>query len=338
MAQITLTKLAELLGAELKGDGTQVVSGLNNLNDASSSELSFLSNKKFRSQLATTQAVAVIVSPADVDAVKGTALVMDNPYLGYALAAQALDPKPAAELGIHPSAVIDATAEIGEGVSIGPNVVIEAGVKVGAGSTLEANVFVGREAELGEGVLLRPNVTIYHQVTLGERVAVHSNSAIGCDGFGFANDKGRWVKIPQLGRVVVGHDTDIGASVTIDRGAIDDTVVGANVIIDNQVHIAHNCTVGEGTAIAGATAIAGSTSIGKYCIIGGGVAMNGHIEICDGVQITGNTMVVKNITEPGTYSSGMPALTNREWRRGVNHQKQLGDLFKRVKTLEKQQS
>ena len=334
MVNLTLAELATKLGAELTGDGSQNVSGINNLTDANGCEISFLSNKKFRSQLEDTRALAVIVSPRDAEFVKGAALVMDNPYLGYALAAQALDPKPQALAGIHPSATIDSTADIGTEVHIGPGVVIEADAKVGRGCVLEANSFVGAGAELGEGVKLRPNVTIYHQVVLGDRVCVHANTAIGSDGFGFANDKGRWVKIPQLGRVVVGHDTDIGASVTIDRGAIEDTVIGPNVIIDNQVHIAHNCTIGEGTAIAGSTGVAGSTNIGKYCIIGGTVAINGHIDICDQVQITGNSMVVKSITKAGVYSSGMPAVANREWRRGVNYQQQLGDLYKRVKSLE----
>lgn len=334
MVNLTLADLANQLGAELNGDGTQVVSGINNLADASGSEISFLSNKKFRSQLETTQALAVIVSPQFAKLASCATLVMDDPYLGYALAAQALDPKPIAQPGIHPSAVVDASAEIGSDVHLGPGVVVEAGAKVGKGSVLEANSFVGAGAELGEGVKLRPNVTIYHGVVLGDRVCVHANTAIGCDGFGFANDKGRWVKIPQLGRVVVGNDADIGASVTIDRGAIDDTVIGPNVIIDNQVHIAHNCTIGEGSAIAGTTGIAGSTNIGKYCIIGGSVVINGHIDICDQVQITGNSMVVKSITEPGVYSSGMPAVANREWRKGVSHQQHLGELYKRVKSLE----
>ena len=334
MATITLAELATHIGAELHGDGQALVTGIHSTLHASESQVSFLTNKKYRSQLANTKALAVIVAPADLEFVTGNALVMNNPYLGYALAAQLLDPKPKAQPGIHPSAVIHETAVLGEGCHIAAQVVIEAGAILGNQCVIEPGCVIGAGAQLGDGVHLRANVTVYHQVVLGDRVSIQSNTAIGSDGFGFAPHRGQWVKIPQLGRVVVGHDTDIGASVTIDRGALEDTLIGNHVIIDNQVHIAHNCQIGDGTAIAGTTGIAGSTLIGKHCIIGGGVAINGHIQICDGVQITGNTMVVKNITEPGTYSSGMPAMPNREWRRGVHYQQQLGELFKRVKQLE----
>ncbi|MCM2679134.1 UDP-3-O-(3-hydroxymyristoyl)glucosamine N-acyltransferase [Echinimonas agarilytica] len=334
MKKITLAFLAEHIGAELHGDGDQEVAGLNTLALANESQVGFLANKKYKSQLDDTQALAVIVAPAEHKNVQCGALVMDNPYLGYALAAQLFDDTPSRKPEIHPSAVIADSAIMGENVTIGPNVVIEANVTIGRDSVIDAGCFIGADAEIGKSVTMKPNATIYHKVVLGDKVMVHSNAVIGSDGFGFANDKGQWVKIPQLGRVVVGEGADIGASCSIDRGALGDTTIGKGVIIDNQCQVGHNCQIGDFTAIAGASGIAGSTNIGKYCIIGGAVTINGHIDICDGVHITGNSMIVKSITEPGLYSSGIPAVANREWRRGVNRYQKLGQLFERVKALE----
>ncbi|GGA89194.1 UDP-3-O-(3-hydroxymyristoyl)glucosamine N-acyltransferase [Neiella marina] len=336
MTSITLAALAEHIGATLDGDGSAVVVGLNTLENADGQQVSFLANKKYKSQLEDCHALAVIVSPKEQSLVAGRALVMDNPYLGYAKAAQLLDDSPVSEAGIHPSVTIDPTASIGNNAHIGPNVVIEADVRVGDDVSIGAGSYIGVGVEIGHRVTIKPNVTLYHHTVLGDEVMVHSNTVLGSDGFGFANDQGRWEKIPQMGRVIIGEGADIGASVTIDRGALDDTIIGKGAIIDNQVQIGHNCQVGDYTAIAGASGVAGSTKIGKYCIIGGGVGINGHIEICDGVHVTGDSMIVKSITEPGVYSSGIPATGNREWRRGVNRYNQLGDLFARVKALESQ--
>lgn len=336
MTSITLSVLAEHIGAELDCDGSAVVVGLSTLEHANAQQVSFLANKKYKAQLTDTQALAVIVSPKEAELISGRALIMDNPYLGYAKAAQLLDNSPVPAANVHPSAFVDDSAVVGADVHIGPNVTVEAQAVVADGASIGAGSYVGVGVTIGKGATIKPNVTLYHHVVLGDAVTVHSNTVIGSDGFGFANDKGQWEKIPQMGRVVIGDGADIGASVTIDRGALDDTIIGKGAIIDNQVQIGHNCQIGDYSAIAGASGVAGSTKIGKYCIIGGAVSVNGHIEICDGVHITGNSMVAKSIDKPGIYSSGIPATDNREWRRGVNRYNQLGDLYKRVKTLEQQ--
>lgn len=335
MAGYTLAEIAELLNAELHGDADCRVESLATLAGAQSGQISFLANKKYRSQLASTEASCVLLSPADLKYCETNALVLDNPYLGYALLAQHLDNTPAvARSGIAPSASVHELATLGGSVAIGHNVVIEAGAVIGDGCQIGPGCFIGAGCQLGSGTVLHANVTLYHGVTLGESCVVHSGSIIGADGFGYANDKGRWVKIPQLGSVVIGDGTEIGANTTIDRGALEDTCIGRGVIIDNQCQIGHNCVIGDYTAIAGAAGVAGSTKIGKYCVIGGGVGINGHIELCDGVHLTGMTMVTKSITEPGVYSSGIPATGNREWRRGVSRYSQLDDMHKRLKSLE----
>ena len=220
---------------------------------------------------------------------------------------------------------------MGKNVSIGPHAVIESGVK------LADNVQIGpgKDAIVGANTKLWANVTLYHRVVLGQDCLIQSATVIGADGFGYANDKGRWVKIPQLGTVVLGDRVEVGASSTIDRGALDDTIISNGVIIDNQCQIAHNVVIGENTAIAGCTVVAGSTTIGRHCTVGGLVGINGHMEICDNVHITGMSMVTKSINKPGVYSSGMPATENREWRKNGVALRNLSTLNQRVKALEK---
>lgn len=335
MTTINLTNLAEAIGAQLRGDGSIEVSEFANLGKANEQQLSFLSNSKYASELVTTKAAAVILSEDDAKDFSGNALIVDNPYLAFAKAAQILDSTPPAAYGIAESAIIDSSAELGDNVSVGAGAVVSAGAKIGNNVIIGANCFVGEHAVLANDVHLRANVSVYHRVELGERVSVHSGTVIGSDGFGYANDKGRWVKIPQTGTVIVGADTEIGANCAIDRGALDNTIIGENCVIDNLVHIAHNVEIGDFSCICGGTGIAGSAVIGKYVVMGGMVAVNGHITIADKVQITGNTMVNKSITEEGVFSSGVPVAPNLDWRRNMIHVKQLDKLVKRVKALEK---
>jgi UDP-3-O-[3-hydroxymyristoyl] glucosamine N-acyltransferase len=262
--------------------------------------------------------------------------VVDNPHAAFARIAQLFDTTPVVASGIADTAVIASSANIGSDVSLGHNVIIEDNVVIGDRVTIGANTVIRRGTQIGEGCVIHPNVTIYHDVVLGKRVAVHSQTVIGAAGFGYANDKGVWLPIPQTGSVQIGDDSQIGASSTIDRGAMEDTVLGKNVIIDNQVQIGHNCIIGDHSCICGATGIAGSCHIGKYVVIGGGVGVNGHISICDKVQITGYSMIVQDITEPGVYSSGQPATSNREWKRNTIRLQKIGSLYDRVKALEKQ--
>lgn len=336
MQAIALSTLAEHLGAQLQGDGAVMISAVATLENATSGQLTFLSNSKYRRFLQETQASAVLVSAVDAEFCPVNALIVPDPYVAFAKVAQLLDTTPRAASGIAATAQIDPSAVIGEGVAIGHHAVISAGAVIGAGCQIGAGCFIGEQAQLGAQCKLWPNVTIYHRVVLGTDCIVHSGAVIGADGFGFANQKGQWLKIPQVGTVIIGAQTEIGASTTIDRGALEDTLIGRNCIIDNQVQIAHNVQIGDHTAIAGCTVVAGSTKIGRYCVIGGACAINGHMEICDGVHITGMSMIIKSITEKGVYSSGMPAATNLEWRKNSARYRQLDQMYLRLRQLEQQ--
>lgn len=336
MSVYTLQTLAEHLGAQLHGDGAVEVSAVGTLEEAGSGQITFLSNPKYRKFLQQTKASALLIKAEDLEFCPVAALVVKDPYVAFAKVAQLLDTTPAAASGIHPTAIvdstaqIDATAQLGPYVVVGKDAVIAAGVQIGAGS------FIGEGAVIGAHCKIWPKVTIYHRVRLGERCIVHSGVVLGADGFGFANERGQWLKIPQVGTVVIGADCEIGANTTIDRGAIGDTCIGKNVILDNQIQIAHNVQIGDHSCIAGCTVVAGSTKIGRYCVIGGAVAINGHIDICDAVQITGMSMITKSITEKGIYSSGMPATTNLEWRKTNARYRQLEQIYQRLRDVEQE--
>ncbi len=332
----SLEELAKHVSGEVQGDGNITISAVGTLSGAASHQISFLTNPKYKPQLKDTQAGAVILHENLKDDSPVPALVVANPHAAFALIAQLFDTTPAVATGIADTAVIAPSARIGSDVSLGHNVIIEENVVLGDRVTVGANTVIRRGTHIGEGCTIHPNVTIYHDVVIGKRVTIHSQTVIGAAGFGYANDKGVWIPIPQTGSVRIGDDSQIGASSSIDRGAMEDTILGTNVIIDNQVQIGHNCIIGDHSCICGATGIAGSCHIGKHVIIGGGVGINGHISICDNVQVTGYTMIVQDITEPGVYSSGQPAQTNRDWRKNTVRLAKIGSLFDRVKALEKQ--
>lgn len=340
MPSISLKEIADHIGAtlHLKGSDTEQsqITSLGTLSGAGIGQISFLSNSKYRSQLVDTAAQAVILHPDDLPHCPCTALVAENPYLGFAYAAQMLDSTPAPASDIAPSAVISDSATLGEGVCVGANAVIEAGATLADGVQIGPGCFIGKDAVIGANTKLWANVTIYHKVKIGADCLFQSGSVIGSDGFGYANDKGKWVKIPQLGSVVIGDRVEVGASTTIDRGALEDTIISDGVILDNQIQLAHNVVLGENTAIAGCSVIAGSTKMGKNCTVAGLVGINGHIEITDNVHFTGMSMVTKNVTEPGVYSSGIPAEANKVWRKNMVGLRNITSLSKRVKDLEKQ--
>ncbi|OUR64013.1 UDP-3-O-(3-hydroxymyristoyl)glucosamine N-acyltransferase, partial [Bermanella sp. 47_1433_sub80_T6] len=273
---ITLGEIATFLQAKLIGDENIVISGLATLTHAQAGELSFLANMAYRDQLQSTLASAIIVHPNQADECSGAALVLDNPYLGYAKVSSLFETLPKASHTIHPSAVISESANIGKDVSIAANAVIEDhavladGVIVGAGSVVGHNSRIGRDSRLHQ------NVSIYHDVSIGENCIVHSGTVIGSDGFGFANEQGKWVKIRQIGGVSIGNNVEVGANCTIDRGAMSDTRISDGVILDNLIQIAHNVEIGENTAMAASCKIAGSTKIGANCTISGGVGVTGH--------------------------------------------------------------
>lgn len=332
----TLAEIASKVGAELIGDADKVITGVGTLQNATTDDISFLANSKYRHYLKDTAAGCVIVSPADVAEVNTNALVVADTYVAYAKTASLLYPEQQDEVGIHPTAVIGSntliadTSSIAAHVVIGANVVIGEHVSIGPGCIVENGVVIGANSRLVA------NVTICRKVRIGERVKIHPGVVIGADGFGIANHKGRWLKIPQVGSVIIGDDVEIGANTTIDRGAIDDTIISDGVKLDNQIQIGHNCVVGEHTVIAGCVGIAGSTRIGANCAIGGGTGIAGHIEIVDGVQLTGMSMVTKSITVAGSYSSGIPAEPTREWHRNVIRYRQLDKLHDKVRQLESQ--
>jgi UDP-3-O-[3-hydroxymyristoyl] glucosamine N-acyltransferase len=330
----TLAEIAHHIGGTVRGDEAYIISSVATLQSANLTQISFLSNSKYTKYLAHTKAGAVIVSANMVEAVPNNAIVVDDPYVAYAKAATLLNPEEVIISGIHPSATVDETSNIDSSVSIGAQSVI------GAGVVLEKNVVIGPGCILLDGVRvaensrLVANVTLCKNVMIGQRALIHPGVVIGADGFGIANDKGRWIKVPQVGSVVVGNDVEIGANTTIDRGAIDDTRIGDGVKLDNQIQVGHNTIIGEHTVIAGCVGIAGSTIIGKNCAIGGGAGLGGHIEIADSVQLTGMTMVTKSITKPGAYSSGIPAEPTQKWHRNVIRYRQMDKLAERIKQLE----
>ncbi|MFD2165854.1 UDP-3-O-(3-hydroxymyristoyl)glucosamine N-acyltransferase [Thalassotalea euphylliae] len=331
----TLTDLAQQIGATVKGDGNITVSSLATLAAAKNDQIAFLSNSKYQSQLKDTQAAAVIVSPDMAEHCPTNALVMDNPYMGYAITAQLLDSTPEPASNIHPTAVVDASAKLGVNVSLGANVVIEDGADIGDNVSIGAGTYIGKNVSIGKNTKLWANISVYHDVVIGEQCVVHANTVIGADGFGYAPHQGKWHKIPQLGSVIVGNRVEIGASTTIDRGALDNTVIGDGCILDNQIQIAHNVVIGENTAIAGCTVVAGSATIGKNCTIGGLSAINGHISIADGTTITGMSMVMKGTKEAGVISSGIPAQPNRDWHKMNARLRKLDETTKKVAQLEK---
>ncbi|MDR9861694.1 UDP-3-O-[3-hydroxymyristoyl] glucosamine N-acyltransferase [Pseudomonas baetica] len=332
---IKLGQLAEFLGATLRGDPEKQITGLATLQEAGPAQLSFLANPQYRKYLAGSQAAALLLKEADAEGFAGNALVVPDPYLAYARLSHLFDPKPKATAGIHPTAVIAADAVVDSTASIGPFVVIEAGARIGAQVTLGAHCVIGARSEIGEGGWLAPRVTLYHDVRIGKRVVIQSGAVLGGEGFGFANEKGIWQKIAQIGGVAIGDDVEIGVNTAIDRGALADTVIGNGVKLDNQIQIAHNVQVGDHTAMAACVGISGSTKIGKHCMLAGGVGLVGHIDICDNVFLTGMTMVTHSITEPGAYSSGTAMQPAAEWRKSAARIRQLDDIARRLKQLEK---
>jgi UDP-3-O-[3-hydroxymyristoyl] glucosamine N-acyltransferase len=331
-----LTSLAAQLSAQLSGDGDLKIFNLATFDNASEGDITFVSDKKLLSRLDECKASAIVLPMSLKNSYLGNALFMDNPYVGYALLARLFDTTPNLAATIADSAQIDPSAKIGENVAIAANVVIGKNVTIGDNSQIFANTVIGDETSIGDNCKVYANVSIYHRCILGNNIIIHASTVIGSDGFGNAPYQGTWVKIPQIGRVIIGDNVEIGSCTTVDRGALSDTVIGNGVKIDNQCQIAHNVRIGDHTAIAGGTNIAGSTVFGKNCIVGGCSTINGHINIADHVIITGNSMVMRSIKEAGMYSSGVPAQENKAWRKNTAYTLKIEDLFKRVKELEKQ--
>lgn len=339
MIPVSVSDLAALLGAEVVGDGSLLISRISTLESADRNAISFLANSKYREQLAQTQAACVLIGQLDASAARHlpSSLICADPYLAYARLTQwwrhkeRSQPKP----GVHPSAVIAASAYIHPSASVGPLVVVGEYAHIEAGVVLHAHSSVGDGARIGEETLFHSRAVVAAACQIGRRAIVHSGAVIGADGFGFApTEEGHWAKIEQLGGVRVGDDVEIGANTCIDRGALDDTVLGNGVKLDNLVQIGHNVRVGDHTAMAGCVGIAGSARIGAHCTLGGGAIVLGHLQIVDHVHISAATVISKSLLKPGHYSGVFPADSHAQWEKNAATLKQLHALRERLRHLE----
>jgi UDP-3-O-[3-hydroxymyristoyl] glucosamine N-acyltransferase len=332
---ITSGDIAKMLGVLVVGDESVVLTHIAPLYRAEKHALSFVNQARYLPQLKDCGASAVILKPEWVSHNPTISIVSGNPYLSYAQAAAMLHPPRDSAEEIHPSAVIAENAVIAEKVSVGPNATISGHAQISEGVEIGAGCHIGENVSIGAYTVLKANVVVEHSCRIGRQCLLQPGVVIGGDGFGYAADKRQWVHIPQLGRVLVGDRVEIGANTTIDRGALDDTIIGDGVILDNQIQIAHNVVIGENTAIAGCVGIAGSAKIGKQCTIGGGTGVLGHLEIVDDVHINAMSMVVSSIVKPGSYSSGTPLDETPKWRKNFARFKGLNDMAKRLRAIEK---
>jgi UDP-3-O-[3-hydroxymyristoyl] glucosamine N-acyltransferase len=336
---MTLGEISAAVGAQLRGgDAAVLVTGVATLQKAGPTQISFLTNTRYRQFLGKTRACAVILSQQDANSSAVPALICANPQLTYVRVASLFAPPISLRSGIHPTAWVSPSAKVAASAWIGPHSTVEAEAVIASHVYVGPNCVVGEAALLGEGTRLVASVTICYGVSLGQRVLVHPGAVIGSEGFGLANEDGRWVKIPQLGSVRIGDDVEIGANTTIDRGTLEDTVIEEGVKLDNQIQVGHNVHIGAHTALAGCVGIAGSAQIGRHCSLGGGVGVAGHLEITDHVQITGMSLVTKSITEPGVYSSGLAVESNRVWNKISARLRRIDEFARRLIALEKKLS
>lgn len=325
----TLGQIAERYGLDLHGDPELSIDGVGTLRGAGASQISFLANPAYRVQLAHCRAAAVVLREADRAAAPGAALVSANPYAAFARIAAEFESRQAHLPGIHPSAAVDPEATIDPSAHIGAHCSIGARTQIAAGAVLGPGCIIGHDCVIGVDALLVARVTLVTRVRLGARVIVHPGAVLGADGFGIAMDQGRWLKVPQLGGVVIGDDCEIGANTTIDRGALDDTVLEDDVRLDNQIQIGHNVRIGAHTALAGCVAVAGSVQIGRYCLIGGGAGIAGHLSIADHVSIHAMSLVSHSIRTSGTYASGTALEDAASWRRNMARLRRLDQFVRR---------
>jgi UDP-3-O-[3-hydroxymyristoyl] glucosamine N-acyltransferase len=333
----TLGSIAERFGLELRGgDPAQAIDGVDTLASAGPTQIGFLANPRYRVQLADANAAAIVLRATDAEACPRACLVAADPYVAFAKIAALFERRAAATPGVHPSALVAANARVAAGASIGAFCVVEENAVIEDGAVLGPHCIVGRACTVGAQSRLVARVTLVQDVTLGKRVLIHPGAVLGADGFGLAFEQGHWIKVPQLGGVVVGDDCEIGANTTIDRGALGDTVLEDDVRLDNQIQIAHNVRIGAHSALAGCAAVAGSATIGRYCLIGGGAGILGHLSLADRVTVTAMSLVTHSIRESGEYSSGTPIQPNRLWRRNAARFKHLDEIARRVGAAEKE--
>jgi len=330
---LQLTEIVARLGGSLEGNGSVAVTQVGTLASAGAGQIAFLTNPKYRQQLQSTRAAAVIVPPQFASDTSLPRIVHQNAYAYYARVVALLNPQGLRTAGVHPSAVVD--SKVPSSASIGANVVIGADVVIGENVTVSPGCVIGDGVSIGDDSLLYPNSVIYHHCVIGRRAVIQAGAVIGSDGFGFAKEGECWIKIPQIGRVIIGDDVEVGANTSIDRGALDDTVIGNGVKLDNQIQIAHNVVIGDHSALAGCVGVAGSTKIGRRCTVGGAGMIIGHLDIADDVHISAGTMVTKSLHKPGQYTSIFPLEAHEDWLHNAAQIKRLAKLAERVSELEK---
>ena len=331
----TLGDAAEALGLAFRGDPSLSLDRLAPISQAGVGDLSFIAQKKFAKSLLASEATAVICPEAWVGEFSGAVLFSDDPYADFARATRLFDNRPASTGQIDSSAVIAKTAQLGANVTVDAGAVIADGASIGDNAWVGPNVWVGDRASVGSGTQLRAGVAIYHDVVIGADCLIHANTVIGSDGFGFAPTSAGWEKILQLGSVTIGDRVEIGAGCAIDRGALEDTQVADDVIIDNLVHIAHGVKVGRGSALAGQVGFAGGTELGERCTVGGQSGFAGHLKIGNDVHIGGQGRVSRDVQEAGHYASGTSLMPVRDWARNAARYEKLTDMAKRIDALEK---
>ena len=331
----TLAELASRLGGRIAGNPEVVLEQVGTLETAGPSHLAFLSNPRYRSKLSATRAGAVILGADAESLTDRPRLVAENPYAAFARASALFNPPDTVEAGIAPGASVAAGAHVDPSAMVAPGASVAEGASIGARTEIGPGCHVGRGARIGADCRLYASVVVYHGCTIGDRVILHSGVVIGADGFGIAPEAGRWLKIPQVGGVRIGNDVEVGANTTIDRGAIEDTVIEDGVKLDNQIQIGHNCRVGAHTAMAGCVAVAGSARIGAHCTIGAASLILGHLELADGVHVSAGTVVSRSVRKPGTVTGLFPFDEHEAWQRNAAHLRSLDALARRVKALEK---
>lgn len=330
----TLGDIVARFGGEVLGDAQVQVSQVASLETAQAGHISFFTASRFQKQLDATAAGAVIVGVDARDATQKPRIVSSNPYAYFAKVSTLLNPTPPIEPGIHATAQVEDGAIVAPTASIGPFVSIGRGAKIGERAVIGAGCAVGENSEIGADSRLYPRVVVYRQCVIGERVIIHSGAVIGADGFGLAREEGRWLKIPQIGRVLIGDDVEIGANTTVDRGALEDTVIEEGVKLDNQIQVAHNVHIGAHSAMAGCVGIAGSAKIGRNCTVGGAGMILGHLQIADNVSVSSGTLITKSITRAGAYTSAMPFSTHEQWLKNAAHLRHLDSMAQKIHALE----
>lgn len=330
----TLAEIAARFGGRVAGDEGVLIHRVAALERSGKGDIAFLANRKYQKLLRSADASAVILPPEAETLTARPRIVCENPYAYFARLSQWLNPLPEAPPGVDAGAHVAPTARIAHSARIEAGAVVEEGAVIGERAVLSAGCYVGAGASIGADSRLYPAVVVYHGCVVGSRAILHSGAVIGADGFGMAAEEGRWIKIPQIGRVVIGGDVEVGANTTIDRGTIDDTVIEEGVKLDNQIQIGHNCHVGAHTAMAGCAAVAGSSKIGRHCTIGAGALILGHLVICDHVNISADTVISRSIRKAGTYTGMFPFDENRVWARNTALVRHLAELAERVRRLE----